>query len=408
MSDENAYIEKKAANSLNRLVTPEDVLRRFDNAGLKAKHWGKTLFGVSANVDPQAPALLVYFPDVMSQQASLSALLLAAESWHKQLPITLKVLVGSVTEQLLSDHKDQLDAKAIIYSLGEYSGGRPLISLGMKGLLEVELKVKTLGQPAPSAYSEIMPAASWSIVRALDSIKSDAQEVQIYNFEESITALPAGESRRLSAEASEQSERLQARLKQYGLEHYIFELSERLVLQTEYRVPTVNISAIECGKFKKNGRLKLPATARAQLDLHLVPDQNPDRIFEQIQEHLKDKNFTDLEAIRLPGSLSPTRTLLDTPFVLHLLQVAQSVIGKPAFLAPISPFAGPLALLRKAADDAPAVCYGLSKETDLVDFTHHARVMSGLFVELAALYPSQPELSFEMPPEFDESVTPEQ
>jgi acetylornithine deacetylase/succinyl-diaminopimelate desuccinylase-like protein len=381
----DTHIAAQVATWFADPVAPGDLLSRLAKAGLATQQWRGTLFAQS-EAAKTAPALLVYYPSLADQRYNLTALVAAVEAWAGTdglPPLALKLLVGPVTETLLKNRAKELGRGAIIYGLGEYSQGRPMISLGLKGLLEVELKVKTMSQSAPSAYSEIMPSAAWLLVRALDSIKSDAQEVKIDHFEDDLVALPGEESRLLLKSVPEHSDRLAQNLKQYELEHYIFELSDALVLQTKYRVPTVNISAIECGSLKDAGRLKLPATARARLDFHLLPDQQPAKIFELLKNHLEERNFEGLEAVQLPNSYAPTRTPLNHPFIQQTLEACQNATGKPALVTPISPFSGPLAMLKSALGDAPAVCTGLDEDNiSEADFAAHVRFLTRLLAAM--------------------------
>lgn len=421
----DALVETKFAKWLAQSKVPASLQTRLTEASWTVEQWGKTLFATSST-DLQAPALLVYLPEPPAQAKggrrkrsvqtptttyNMAAVLTAWAAWQEvngDALVTLKLLSGPLDEGLLTEHAPVLAADAIIYALGEYTGGRPLVSLGLKGLLEVELRAKTLSQSASSAYSEVMPAASWVIVRALDALKSDVQEVKIDYFEQNIAPLPAQESRLLLAAVPQHRERLARQLQHYGLSHYIFELKDALVLQTEYRVPTVNVSAIECGSFNEAGRLKLPAMARAWVDLHLVPDQTSAQIFQLLYNYLTEKNFDGLEVIQLPGSLEPTRTPLDNPFVALALATSEAVTGQPPLLAPISPYTGPLAMLKAAAGQPPAICIGLDENATRQDGQAHAKFLAHLLPEIASLrFETLPELSFELPPDIFE-VSPDE
>jgi acetylornithine deacetylase/succinyl-diaminopimelate desuccinylase-like protein len=341
-----------------------DLLAEGSSSGWQINQTGNRLFGLHQGSGPAS--LLVYIPSTATPAGryNLAALLAAAEAWQTagaELPLTLKFLSGPLDGAWLREHSAELAADALIYAQGEYRQGRPLISLGLKGLLEVELRVTTMSRAAPSAYSEIMPAASWTLVQAIAALKSDSQEIQIENFEDNLAPLPAEESQALLKAAPDFSPELAQRLKDYGLSGYIFNLSDRLVLQTQFMVPTVNVAALECGSFGRAGRLKLPATARARLDFHLVPYQDPGQVFESLKAHLLAQEFGPLlEVTQLPGALRPSRTPMSAPFVQAALAAAESAAGmRPPLVAPISLFSGPLALLKEALGSPPAVCGGL-------------------------------------------------
>lgn len=391
----DGWLHRQASGWLKTARSRVDLLAEGQTGGWQLQQWGDSLFGHYPGSGPAS--LLVYIPPGGASRANLSALLAAVQSWQTvagALPLTVKFLLGKLDNALLVEHATDLTADAIVYAEGAYRQGRPLISLGLKGLLEVELHVTTMSKDAPSAYSEIMPAASWLLVQAIAALKSDSQEVQIEDFEAGLTSLPAEESLALRQAAPDFSPELAQRLKDYGLSGYIFNLSDWLVLQTQFMVPTVNVSALECGSFGRAGHLKLPATARARLDFHLVPYQDPDRVFDSLKQHLLAKDYgPQLEIIQLPGSLRPSRTPLTAPFVMAALAAASNVTGQPPLVAPISVFSGPLALLKEALNSPPAICGGLGQgRVSQTDFTVQARWLAHLFTVV-------PDGSFETYPD---------
>ena len=185
----------------------------------------------------------------------------------------------------------------------------------------------------------------------------------------------------------------------------VFDINDVQILQLEYRVPTVNVSAIECGNFG-SGRLKLPSSARATVDCYLLPDQQPDRIFKIIQDYLLEKGFEDVQVRELPGAYRPSRTPLDDPFVAASLEAVQA---EHILLAPISPFSGPLAMLKDSAGfDTPGLCVGLDTPTpNETDFITQARLLAHLLPIVGQFVPA-PEVeelfTFELPPELTSSL----
>lgn len=385
----DAYLKRLAPAWLKLARSQTELYAGEAVAGWQLQQWGKNQFGCYPGQTPAA--LLVYIPPEKAAQANLAALLAAVQAWHAvagKLPVTVKFLTGHLDEELLSAHAADLAANAIVYAGGEYRQGRPLLSLGLKGLLEVELRATTMAKDAPAAFSEIMPASSWLLVQALATLKSEAQEVQIEDFEDGLANVPAEESMALLKATPGFSPALAQRLREYGLDSYIFNLNDRLVLQTEFMVPTVNVSAIEVGSFGPAGRLKLPATARARLDFHLVPFQDPAQVFEALQRHFAAKDYgPQLELVQLPGALRPSRTPLTASFVRAAVELAQSPL-----VAPISAFSGPLALLKEAINYPPAICGGLDR-LNRADFVTQARWLARLFTAVPAELESYPDRS---------------
>ncbi len=393
----DGWLRREASSWLRKAGKRPDLLAAARSDGWQLQEWGNLIFGQFQD----GPAgLLVYIPPGSAGAANLAALLASVRSWQAagELPLTVKFLWGPLDKTTLTAHAGDLAADAIIYAEGEYRQGRPLLSLGVKGLLEVELRVKTMSKDAPSAFSEIMPGASWLLVQAIAALKSDSQEVQIEGFDEDIFPLPVEESAALRKTAPDFAPELAGRLRDYGLDEYIFSLNDRLVLQTQFMVPTVNVSALECGSFSPAGRLKLPATARAGLDFLLVPYQNPDMIFEKLRQHLLAKDFgPQLEIIQLPGSQRPSRTPFSARFVQATLAAGEA-LPQPPLVAPSALFAGPLADLKEALGNPPAVCFGLGQgRVRLSDFKTQVRWLAHLFplaqsgnAAMFEVYPDRP------------------
>jgi acetylornithine deacetylase/succinyl-diaminopimelate desuccinylase-like protein len=99
------------------------------------------------------------------------------------LPCRLKFIVegeeeiGSVhLAAFVAAHTDLLSADACLWEGGGVDfKGRPTIMLGMRGLLYVELAVKTLTFDAHSGSANLFPNAAWRLLWALASLK-DSEE----------------------------------------------------------------------------------------------------------------------------------------------------------------------------------------------------------------------------------------
>jgi acetylornithine deacetylase/succinyl-diaminopimelate desuccinylase-like protein len=59
--------------------------------------------------------------------------------------------------------------------------------------------------------------------------------------------------------------------------------------------PTLNIDGIEGGYVGPGGKTIIPASARAELDIRLVPDMEPEPTMERIRRHLDANGFGHVE-----------------------------------------------------------------------------------------------------------------
>jgi len=55
--------------------------------------------------------------------------------------------------------------------------------------------------------------------------------------------------------------------------------------------PTCNVAGVWSGYTLPGIKTITPAEAHAHLDLRLVPDQDPDEIFDRLREHFESRGF---------------------------------------------------------------------------------------------------------------------
>lgn len=74
--------------------------------------------------------------------------------------------------QFVQDHLDLLASEGSIWEQGYVnSEGRPINTLGVRGILAVELYVETMEVDAHSGGAHMLPNAAWKLVRALNCLK---------------------------------------------------------------------------------------------------------------------------------------------------------------------------------------------------------------------------------------------
>ncbi len=128
----------------------------------------------------------------------------------------------------------------------------------------------------------------------------------------------------------------------YGVEHFIKGLEGGLDLhREEVFTPTCTICGLTSGYQGVGTKTVLPAEARAKVDFRLVPDQDPDEVFEQLETHLQAQGFGDVQVHRLAGE-PPGRTPPDNPFLQMVVETAREVYGQPQLIEPLVGGSGPV------------------------------------------------------------------
>ena len=306
---------------------------------------------------------------VADSKGNLVARLAAVETYravYGELPINLKFIIEGEHEngspnltQLVTDQASTLAADVCVWEDGQYSDdGTPILNLGLKGILSVELISRPLTQDVHSSLAGIMPSAAWRLMWALAAINDDKDGIQIHGFYDEI-AVPTKEDSQFLAETRKQyAARASQRLAHFGVDEYTAGVKGLPLLITEFFTPTANVSGMQSGYVGPGTMMVLPAYAMARLDFRLVPNQQPLVVLEQLKAYLKNYNFEDIE-VRLNGAAyHPARTSPTDAFVGLAARTAREVAGVEPLLVPLAPASGPLAIFKAALEDLPTIGAG--------------------------------------------------
>jgi acetylornithine deacetylase/succinyl-diaminopimelate desuccinylase-like protein len=240
-------------------------------------------------------------------------------------------------EPFVEHHADLLKADACVWEFGGVDDeGRPTIYLGLRGLLYVELRVRTMSRDAHSGSAHNLPNAAWRLLRALATIKDENERILIPGFYDAAKA-PGEVEMRLF----EQMPSMEAFTKEhYGVREFV---GGHTGLEFEKAVyyPTANIAGIGAGWQGPGAKTVIPAEASAKMDFRLVPDQDPNVIFEQLRAHLDAQGFSDVELTKI-GAERPGTTPADDPFIQLAARIAGEVYQKQVVIDPMVGGTGPV------------------------------------------------------------------
>jgi acetylornithine deacetylase/succinyl-diaminopimelate desuccinylase-like protein len=264
-------------------------------------------------------------------------------------PINIKFIVEGEEEigsphlaPLIKEHKKLLSADAAIWEFGGIDRkGRPLVYLGLKGVLSVELRVKGATRDVHSANAPLIPNPAWRLVWALSTLKNEEDEILIAGFYENVEQPSAEEMQHVKAIPFEEEEQKQ----DLGLKQFLHNVTGLDAVKTLLYKPTCTINGLLAGYTGAGSKTVLPNKAMAKLDFRLVPNQRPDEVFNKLVAHLKSRGFCDIEAV-VYGSTEPAKTPITEAFVQMVIRSAEKVYGEEAVVYPNSPASGPLHLFR--------------------------------------------------------------
>lgn len=245
-------------------------------------------------------------------------------------------------EPVIKKYKDYFFADAAIWEFGGTDRrGRPILYLGLKGILSVEIKASGASKDVHSANAPIIPNPAWHIVWALNHLKDKNDKISIENFYKNVLPPSPEEMECLRNIPFEEGETK----KELGLKEFLQNRSGLEALKALLYQPSCTINGLISGYTGKGSKTVLPHEATAKLDFRLVPNQKPNEIYRKLVKYLKKRGFEDLKIIK-HGSNEPAKTPINDPFVKLVAKTAEKVYDKKAVIYPISAGSGPMHLFR--------------------------------------------------------------
>ncbi len=264
-------------------------------------------------------------------------------------PINIKFVIEGEEEigsphlaPVIQANKDLFSADAAIWEFGGTDRkGRPLVYLGLKGVLSVELTAKGASRDVHSANAPLIHNPAWRLVWTLSTLKNEKDEILIHGFYDKVEP-PSAEEIRYAKEIPFEEEEEK---KELGLNQFLHDVSGVDAVRALLHQPTCTINGFLSGYTGTGSKTVLPNKAMVKLDFRLVPRQMPEEIFNKLVQHLKNSGFGDIEVLK-HSSTEPTKTPISDSFVQTVIKTAERVYDKKAVVYPTSAGSGPMHLFR--------------------------------------------------------------
>jgi acetylornithine deacetylase/succinyl-diaminopimelate desuccinylase-like protein len=290
----------------------------------------------------------LYARGVSDNKGNIAARLAAIRAWREtrgELPCSVKFCIegdeeiGSpYMEEFVAEHRDLLAADACVWEGGGVTWeGLPQVTLGVKGLLYVQVDCDTISHDAHSSYGTVLPNAAWRLVWALSTIKGPGERVMIDGFYDAVRPPTPGERAAIEAMPTEDHETL----KSYGISEAVTGVRGADYRLRHYLEPTATVDGLSSGYEGEGAKTVLPARAMAKMDFRLVPDQAPQDILAKLRAHLDRHNFADVRVTYISGE-HPARTPITDPFVATMREAVREAYGAEPIIVPTMAGTGPL------------------------------------------------------------------
>ncbi len=249
--------------------------------------------------------------------------------------------IGSPSlEDFVLSNKDLLKSDGLLMEGSTIDvNGRPVIYLGVKGLLYVQLTDEIGDSDLHSSNAPVVPNPIWEIVLNLSKLY-DGEKIKIPGFYDDIKQLSDKEIEILKNFPL----KMEDYMKSFKLRRLKYS-NDYEIVKALYTEPTFNIDGVYGGYSGPGSKTVIPRLAGIKIDFRLVPDQDPNKIFKAFEESLRSNGFTG--EIKILSSEYPVRTSPDSEMAKSITKSAKTVFKLDPVVNINMPGTQPMALFTK-------------------------------------------------------------
>lgn len=254
---------------------------------------------------------------------------------RSELPINIKFCIEGEEEigspnltPYLLEHKERFRSDLVVISdtamLGE---NQPAVCYGLRGLIGCQIDVRgpRFDLPSGAIYGGAVQNPIHALVELLAGMRDHEGRILIEGFYDDV--LPISEHERaelakLPFADNEMMQRLEV-LELFGEQGYT-------TLERAWARPTLEVNGIYGGYQGEGGMTIIPSTAHAKITCRLVPNQDPQAIFNQIESHVH-KHLPPGVTVTVSSDEGawPYLTPIDHPAIQLAAEAYESAFGVP-------------------------------------------------------------------------------
>lgn len=299
-------------------VQPVDPIDLWDNAPFSGIVKGNYIFGRGSSDD----------------KGELITRIKAVESILRDtgdVPCNIKFIVEGEEEigspnivNYINAYREKFRSEKVIWEFGYIDEmEKPVISLGMKGLLFVELIAKGPSRDAHSSLAVLIKNPAWVLTHLLSTIFDRNGKITIKDWYKDIQKPTPEELQIINQELFDEKEFQ----KQYGISEFLGNIHGNEVKKALSTYPTCNIAGLFSGYIEEGAKTVLPSKAIAKLDFRLVPNMDPAKQLKLLQTHIKENGFENNIDINVIHSEPASKTSINDPFVKLVEDSASDIFG---------------------------------------------------------------------------------
>ena len=299
-------------------VQPVEPFELWDDPPFSGKIKGNKIFGRGSSDD----------------KGELITRIKAVEAYLKttgDVPCNIKFVIEGEEEtgsahidQYLKKYQKKFSCDGIIWEFGYVdSQNRPIIGLGMKGLLYVELSVKESIRDAHSSLAVLIKNPAWRLIEAVQTLRDSNGKILIKDWYKEITPLSKKDLEIISKEPFDEK----SFKKEFGIKSFVGNMHGLSAKKALVGGATCNIAGFVSGYTGNGAKTVLPGEALVKIDFRLVPKMDPKKQVLRLKKHLKSKGYGDV-LIKIFHGESAARTNPSDPFVSKVIKAADQSFGK--------------------------------------------------------------------------------
>lgn len=215
--------------------------------------------------------------------------------------------------------------------------GQLLIYLGLKGIVYLELRVKSLKTDAHSSLAPLLPNAAWRLIHLLSKLRDEGGNILIPGFYDDVEPPTPQDLKLLEALDFDEKDLMTL----FGVDRLLGGARGLDAARRLYMEPALTVDGMLAGYTGPGSKTVIPAEAMAKIDFRLVPRQRPERVIKLLKDYLVEIGYGDVEIIE-HGLEPPARTPPDDPIVEATVTAAERVYGVRPAILPMMAGSGPM------------------------------------------------------------------
>lgn len=227
-------------------------------------------------------------------------------------------------EDYLKKYKKKFSNDGVIWEFGYIDAkNTPIIGLGMKGLLFVELSVSESIRDAHSSLAVLIKNPAWRLIEAVQTLRDSNGKILIKDWYKEVSALSKKDLKIINDEPFDED----VFKKEFGIRSFLGDKKGLEAKKALVGGATCNIAGFVSGYTGDGAKTVLPGSALVKIDFRLVPKMDPKKQVIRLKNHLKSKGYSDVK-IKIFHGEAAARTDSSNPFVSHVKDAADKVFGK--------------------------------------------------------------------------------